>query len=50
MAPSLNPGFKFIKGKDGNMIPRPNAIYSANLEHGEWDPEQERFVSTKKKK
>lgn len=50
MAPSLNPGFKFIKGEDGNMIPRPNAIYSANLEHGEWDPEQERFVSTKKKK
>jgi len=50
MAPSLNPGFKFIKGEDGNMIPRPNAIYSANLEHGEWDPQQERFVSTKKKK
>ena len=50
MAPSLNPGFKFIKGEDGNMIPRPNAIYSANLEHGEWDPRQERFVSTKKKK
>jgi hypothetical protein len=50
MSPSLNPGFKFIKGEDGNMIPRPNAIYSANLEHGEWDPQQERFVSTKKKK
>jgi|SaaInlStandDraft_1057018.scaffolds.fasta_scaffold10920_5 hypothetical protein len=49
MSPSLNPGFKFIKGEDGNMIPRPNAIYSANLEHGEWDPQQERFVSTKKK-
>jgi len=50
MSPSLNPGFKFIKGKDGNMIPRPNAIYSANLEHGTWDVEQDRFVSTKKKK
>jgi hypothetical protein len=50
MAPSLNPGFKFVKGKDGNMIPRPNAIYSANLEHGKWDPETERYVSSKKKK
>ena len=50
MAPSLNPGFKFIKGKDGNSVPRPNAIYTANLVNGEWDVEQDRFVSTKNKK
>lgn len=46
MGTSLNPGFKFVKDKDGNTIPRPNAVYTANLKHAEWDAEQERF-STK---
>lgn len=39
MKMSPNPGFKFLKGKGYNdtTIPRPNAIYSANLIHAEFD-------------
>jgi hypothetical protein len=49
MKPSPNPGFKFIKGKgkDGCTIPRPNAIYSANLVHANYDPTTERFKMNK---
>jgi hypothetical protein len=49
MKPSPNPGFKFIKGKgkDGCTIPRPNAIYSANLVHADYDPTTERFKMNK---
>lgn len=45
MGTSLNPGFKFVKDKDGNTIPRPNAVYTANLKHAEWDAESERFTT-----
>jgi hypothetical protein len=44
MGTSLNPGFKFVKDDKGNTIPRPNAIYTANLKHAEWDAETERFI------
>lgn len=49
MKPSPNPGFKFAKGKgpDGTTIPRPNAVYSANLVHADFDPETGRFKMNK---
>ena len=49
MKMSPNPGFKFMKGKgpDGTTIPRPNAIYSANLVHADYDPTTERFKMNK---
>tara|TARA_R110000823_G_scaffold16638_7_gene53276 strand:+ start:1330 stop:4530 length:3201 start_codon:yes stop_codon:yes gene_type:complete len=45
MKPSPNPGFSFAKGKgpDGTNIPRPNAVYAANLVHADFDPETNRF-------
>ena len=50
MKPSPNPGFKFAKGKgpNGTNVPRPNAIYSANLVHADYDPETGRFKMDKK--
>lgn len=49
MKMSPNPGFKFMKGKgpDDTTIPRPNAIYSANLVHADYDPTTERFKMNK---
>jgi hypothetical protein len=49
MKPQPNPGFKFAKGKgpDGTNIPRPNAVYAANLKHADFDPETNRFKIAK---
>ena len=49
MKPQPNPGFKFAKGKgpDGTNIPRPNAVYAANLKHADFDPETNRFKMAK---
>ena len=47
MSPSLNPGFSFTKGEDGFMIPRPNAVYTANLSSADYNAKEERFVINK---
>ena len=47
MGASPNPGFKFVEGPDGYMIPRPNAIYSANLKAADYNPETGKFEKNK---
>ena len=41
-----NPGFGFIKTKEGRTIPRPNAVYAGNLIHSEYNHETQKFEAT----
>jgi hypothetical protein len=46
MKPSPNPGFSFVT-VDGETMVRPNATYSANLVHSDYDPANGRFKPLK---
>ena len=43
---TANPGFSFLKTKDGRTIPRPGGVYAGNLIHSEYNHETKKFEAS----